>query len=57
MIRWLVNLWNDFFVAVDELGKAGFTLPMTGYPFDWYINPEWFEEKKPFDSDDASEQQ
>lgn len=55
MIRWFVNLWKDFFVSIDELHKAGFTLPITGYPFEWYINPEWFE-KKPSDSNDASEQ-
>ena len=56
MIKWFVNLWKDFLVAIDELDKAGFTLPLNGYPFELYVNPELMTKKLPADSENASEQ-
>lgn len=56
MIKWFVRLWEDFLVAIEELHKAGYTLPPNGYPFVTYINPEWMTKKLPADSENASEQ-
>ena len=56
MIKWFANLWKDFLVAIDELDKAGFTLPLNGYPFELYVNPELMTKKLPADSENASEQ-